>query len=162
MDCKKIQEFLLTDYADNEMTTAQKQLMEEHLKTCLACRQFAAEVKQLAVSPFEDLPAIKAPKEIWENVRASIEPKERPENIFINAWEGWKDLIAIRRPIFALSTVMALLLVILVFSKMPLEREQAAKDSVNTYLSEQAEYLAYLQTDGQDVDFGTAIEEYFL
>jgi len=48
MDCKKIQELIITDYLDNEMNN---KLVERHIESCDDCRKFLILTQKTIVDP---------------------------------------------------------------------------------------------------------------
>jgi len=74
MNCKKIKN-LLQPYIDNTLTFGEKQLVEEHLEQCSACR---AELKSLSamVRLVKSLPEVSTPPNFTENLMAKISREE--------------------------------------------------------------------------------------
>jgi hypothetical protein len=74
MNCKKIKN-LLQPYIDNTLTFGEKQLVEEHLEECSACR---AESKSLSamVKLVKSLPEVSTPPNFTENLMAKISREE--------------------------------------------------------------------------------------
>lgn len=70
MKCKNIKK-LLQLYIDNALTFVEKQMVEEHLKKCSACR---AKLKSLSsiVKMIESLPQISPPPDFTEKVMSKI------------------------------------------------------------------------------------------
>ena len=52
MNCKKIQEWILTDYLDGEMSQDQKDVLEKHISSCSECKRFLFAAKETVVEPF--------------------------------------------------------------------------------------------------------------
>lgn len=73
--CKKIKK-LLPLYIDDALTFGEKQMAEEHLRECSACR---AELKSLSsiVKMIESLPEISPPPDFTENVMSKISQVKR-------------------------------------------------------------------------------------
>lgn len=74
MNCKKIKN-LLQLYIDDALTFGEKQLVEEHLKECSACR---TELKLLSsiVQMVESLPEVSTPPDFTENLMTKISREE--------------------------------------------------------------------------------------
>jgi hypothetical protein len=83
MNCKKIKN-LLQPYIDNTLTFGEKQLVEEHLEECSACR---AELKSLSavVRLVKSLPEVSTPPNFTENLMAKISREE------IHIQSTWMD-----------------------------------------------------------------------
>ena len=158
MQCEKIKELLLTDYLDNELSPNRKGEVEKHLESCEACRTFAVQAQQNFIEPFKSLENVKAPQHLWEKVQGAIEEQEN-QSLVARAWEGLSDILFVRKSIFALSTVAACLLLLVVAVKLPAwQTEKAA----NAYLNEQFEYFVY--ANDQEGLNGESLwaDEYFL
>ncbi|MDP8266359.1 MAG: zf-HC2 domain-containing protein [Candidatus Aceula meridiana] len=158
MKCKQIKELVLTDYLDDQVSKEQKQSIEEHLTQCTACREFAAEAKEVLKNPFESVQPIKAPDHLWNKIEGAIE-KHRQESLIQKAWDALSGTFAAHKPVFALSTVAATILLLVAVVKIPAWQTQTA---ANDYLNEQFEYLVY-SDDQTDVGLSdTWVDEYFL
>jgi len=70
MNCKKIKK-LLQLYLDDALTFGEKQMVEEHLKECPACR---AELKSFSsiVQMVKSLPEVSTPPDFTENLMSKI------------------------------------------------------------------------------------------
>ena len=86
MNCKKIKK-LLQLYLDNALTFGEKQMVEEHLKECPACR---AELKSFSsiVQMVKSLPEVSTPPDFTENLMSKISQiKEKEREKIIPAWQ---------------------------------------------------------------------------
>lgn len=86
MNCKKIKE-LLQLYIDNTLTFGEKQLVEQHLEKCSACR---AELKSLSatVRLIKSLPEISTSPDFTEKLMSKISQIEEEERErIIPAWQ---------------------------------------------------------------------------
>jgi len=86
MNCKKIKK-LLQLYIDNTLTFGEKQLVEQHLKECPACR---AELKLFssALRLVESLPEVSTPSNFTEKLMSKISQiKEKERERIIPAWQ---------------------------------------------------------------------------
>jgi len=74
MNCKKIKK-LLQLYVDDALTFGEKQLVEQHLEECSACR---TELKSLSASVklIKSLPEVSTPPNFTENLMAKISREE--------------------------------------------------------------------------------------
>ena len=83
MNCKKIKN-LLQLYIDDALTFGEKQLVEEHLEGCSACR---TELKSLSatVKLIKSLPEVSTPSNFTENIMAKISREE------IQIQSSWLD-----------------------------------------------------------------------
>lgn len=161
MNCKEIQELLITDYIDNEIDDRSRNEIEQHLKACKECGRFEQALKQAAVTPFEGAAKEKVPEHIWHQLKGRIE-SEQAVSQPVNVFDRLRTILPMRKPVFALAAVTAAVLFILVITKIPLNGQK----TVNAYLDEQLEFFSYTMNGEKNgyssMDFGTNIEKYFL
>jgi predicted anti-sigma-YlaC factor YlaD len=169
MDCKRIQELLITDYMDGEASAEIRQQVKAHLAVCAQCREFEQVLRQKVVAPFENLEAVKPPETVWQGIKETITeeseaqesvPQQVPETIR-RMFDFLRQSFAVRRPAFALSTAFSILLVVFLFAQGPIRRQIA----VNDYIQEQSTIMLSLNTPvngdmDQEINFGTSIERY--
>jgi len=161
MNCRKIQDLILTDFTDNEASDDVRRLVEGHLAACSACRAFQAEVRQNAVRPLQEAERVEAPARLWSRVTSEIfaqQLKPAPAGVL----EKLKNLVAAPRPAFAFSTVAALVIFGILAARLPYlsgraERQQLAEAAIE----EQIDYFAN-GNGGEVTDtFKTDVEEFF-
>ena len=85
MNCKNIKK-LLNPYIDQVLDAESTQQVEEHLKSCPACREEYSKLKQV-VSAVNSLSLKPAPENLTENIMAKISQKE------IQIQSSWMDHI---------------------------------------------------------------------
>lgn len=167
MKCKKVKDMILTDYSDREMRPEEGMLVEKHLALCKACREFASVVTKSAIEPFRKVETQKPLDSIWHRIKETIEAEARQETrpyLIPNLTDKLKNFIYIPRPVFAIATVVVVALFLGIFTKLYTNRQEIARSQSQ----EQVEYLANLLgengyvSNGEDIGYGTAIEEYFL
>jgi anti-sigma factor RsiW len=78
-DCEKTQP-LLSEFANAELSTPLLKQVERHLQVCAACRQDFATEMDILVN-LGDLPLIKCPDQVTDNILARIEYEARPPRI---------------------------------------------------------------------------------
>ncbi|GAI76281.1 unnamed protein product [marine sediment metagenome] len=83
MDCKKIKK-LLQLYIDDALTFGEKQLVEQHLEECSACR---TELKSLSATAklIKSLPEVSTPPDFTQNIMAKISQEK------IHIQSSWMD-----------------------------------------------------------------------
>jgi len=164
MDCKRLRELIMTDYMDAEASEPLRKEVEAHLRTCAGCRQFEQALREKVSNPFRKLEEVRPPEEVWQRIKESIE-EEQAEQCAPSLLERLLDFLRnsfpARRPVYAFSTVISVILVVMFFSFGPFHKQQLVKD----YIEEQAEFMVSLNrpVNGdleQDFSFGTAIEKY--
>lgn len=168
MKCKEIQDIILTDYLDNELSAEHQLMIEAHLRQCPDCQIIAQDARNLG-STFLDAKGIKLDEDkIWLKVEARIKEDSATSTVYTPAVVQHSIIerfIRQRRPSFALATLAGLILMVLLLF-IPTRQE-----IVQIEPSENIQYLAYVAEEltfedevieGLHEDFGTAIEEFFL
>lgn len=171
MNCKEIQEKLLTDYLDAEADERLEQAVERHLASCPACREFLAAVRQTTVTPFTEAHEedILDKEAVWQEIKGRIQEEgpSAPATAYGTDWLAeLKKLIWFPRPALALA---ALLLIVAAFAfrfygTHPAPVQELASQEVQTStddLTDAWDEFTVAAAD-EDEDYGTAIEEYFL
>jgi predicted anti-sigma-YlaC factor YlaD len=160
--CKKIQELLKTDYLDGEVSPKEEQFIKEHLKQCPECSGLEKEL-QVHRMLFQGVKRKQVPERIWYNIRdAIVTQRLNQEEVALSRGilERLRDFIFTRRPVFALTTSLSVIILLAVIattfiqSKVSLSKQNAAESIVGYSLNGENGYVLY--------DLGTSIEEYFL
>lgn len=112
MKCADIRDILLADFADDELSTDKKALVDRHLDACPSCREVLKAVRavdaQFVISEVPVLP----PEEIWDNIRQQIEARPVSPLEKVAAW--WEDMLRGGRPTFVYGSFASALIVLLV------------------------------------------------
>jgi len=164
MDCKKIQEIIMTDYIDAEASKTLREEIEAHLKTCEGCREFEQVLRERVSEPFRKSEEVKPPEEVWQRIKETIEEEQAEEcapSLLERLLDLMRNSLPARRPAFAFSTAISVILIALFFSVGPFHKQQLVKD----YIEEKAEFMVSLNrpVNGdleRDLSFNTAIERY--
>lgn len=180
MKCDKIKELILTDYVDGQLEAAEKVRLEEHLKACSACHEFAQTVQKELVTPFADLDRPEVPPAVWQNIRTAIAPEEDVEPAWSAVIRFLGNLQALRPAALLMAGAVIIIALTAILMKPVSPPDQivqqpvvqprlAAQSSQPPQEEPLAEtYLAEIDDDYGDVfeladgGYGTAIEEYFL
>ncbi|MBF0504312.1 MAG: zf-HC2 domain-containing protein [Candidatus Omnitrophica bacterium] len=173
MNCRKIQDVLITDYIDGQLDQKHKFLIEEHLAHCLHCKEFYIITQQAVIAPFVTTAAAKPPEIIWARVREAIGAREDSEKVGTDAnfvMDFLRKLVFVPtfpvffpKPVFVFSTIVTLVLMIGILPQLMITHPTIKIDARS-----QMEYLSYLSGTGGDIsasdsaDLGTPIEKYFL
>ena len=136
MKCKKIQKLILADYTDGEMTASDRQKVADHIRTCENCRALEKRLKESIIAPLARTEHVHPPKEVWSRIKGAIE-EPAPESITGNIADFLRGLFAVRKPVLVAVSLLVLVLVGGVFAKTYF----AGRDTVNTYLEEQLDFL---------------------
>ncbi len=164
MICEEIRN-LIGDYIDGELDGDRLREVKEHLGACAACKKFEETLRRAAIAPFKTAERLKAPDEIWFNVRSAIEARQTRRlhpSLLLNKLVA--PFLIRRKSALALAAVAVVLLLAVFVLRGPF----TTQNIVNSYLEEQAKFLSYLTAeDGSssyfnDIDLGTTIEKYLL
>ena len=158
MNCKKIQELILTDYVDGELDEKTRRLVEDHLEVCEQCRQLEQKARA-ASTLFKQTQPARPPEKLWDSIKNAIEPRER-ENPLKGFVERLRAPLVIRKPGLVAAAVIILVFVAGVYTRAFLNRY-----ALNTYLEEQVaffEELANGSGNGYEYpDIGIPMEDVF-
>lgn len=167
MNCKKIQQLILTDYYDNEVTDYMHTIIEQHILNCPDCRAFADEVKEHAVLTAKKYPEIMPPPAVWFQVKKSIEAIQGRRAIPAFLYDLIDWLTARIHPFYISAAVSLTILIIVIITQIPVNHTQY--HLVGEYLHEQLSFLGKLNGEEKaehetdfNGNFDTTIEEYFL
>ena len=175
MECKKIQELLLTDYIDGEAGDTLKNEVEEHVSSCHTCRQFKQDLLITAIEPFRKARETKAPDFVWNHIKEALEQsaivleeREKSGGFLANLRNYLTQvrhrgcLFSAPKPALALATGLAAVIVLMITVSRT-NNQRVAK----VYPEKQVEYLTRVIGDSEyfsleeNNGYGTAIEEYF-
>ncbi|MDD3580462.1 MAG: zf-HC2 domain-containing protein [Desulfobacca sp.] len=76
LDCQKVKE-LLSAYMDDELSEAQRELVQAHLGKCPVCRQELARLERLWQT-LAALPEVAPPADLVERVLVQLPPRQAP------------------------------------------------------------------------------------
>jgi len=149
MNCKIIEELILTDYVDGKLRGEALQEVEAHIASCANCRKIAEKLA-LAEKAFKDIDREEPPPTVWHNIKAEI--SVRHNRLF-------PSLSHLRPAVLIATAVLLVFFTILVTQIMP-------GKSIIQPAADQDDILALASTgegwNGEDYDLGTSVEEYFL
>ncbi len=180
MNCKKIQELILTDYLDQEMPQDKQKELESHIASCTQCREFLALAKKTTIESLANIKTDNLSQDIiWSKIQKEIQ-EEKQSLIDYNQAPGFleklKNIIFFPKHRLAWSTCAAIAMLIVVFN---INHQQMASDQNNQVQTavlnnqkvidnvavevEREEYLSYLLDPDYDyTGYGTSLETYFL
>ncbi len=146
MKCERIQELLLTDHMDGELGGALRREVDEHLRSCLACGEFARAAVQVSARPLKAAGKEEAPSYIWHRVKERIASQEGSRTgVMQDMAEFIRGVRApcarIPRPAIAFAAAAMVILAVLV--ARPIIRDRAA----DAYLNDQMSFMAGLGTE---------------
>ncbi len=147
MECKKVQEWLITDHLDGELTPAESSSVRQHVEGCAACREFWEAVRGTLEEPFKGISELQPDPIVWQKIRGMIATEGARS-------EGWIEKIGralepVLRPLpaFRFAFVAAMVLMVVVLVKWPLSRV----DPAYTYVQEQMSFMGELQSGDPDL-----------
>jgi len=162
--CKKIQELIITDYLDDELDMINRQQIEQHLRNCPACQKVLWGALAAAKQPFENQQYLEPPESVWTAIREQIAPEKKYEEpALANIKYTLRNVLFTRRAALAMIAAIFTIIIAIGILKHPAEKN----GSLEAYFEEQLASYIYLQNANADfsggpVDFGTALEKYFL
>lgn len=165
MRCKRVRDFIMTNYIDAELSDSLKKRIDKHLLSCDGCREFEKSIRERVVMPFKEAQQVEPPEEVWSNIKEAItSEKEYKESALDRLRENLREIFARRNTVLAFATVTTIILIAVIFTKMPFNGRRAT----NNYLQDQIDFLTYLDmgeqyyADNGYINLDTSIEEYFL
>jgi len=161
MKCKDIRELLKSDYLDRESGQQEVQAIKEHLNHCPECRSLEKELLfQRGI--FQNAERLQPPEQLWQNIRDAIvsERLEQENSVNPGILERLRNLIWYQRPVFALASVLAVTIFVVVLAGGLISKQQFLSRAGNSDI-----FSVYsFSSDNNDStgDMGTSIEKYFL
>lgn len=161
MNCKKIQELLMTDYIDGELNEKMQASILEHLATCDRCKRFEENLKEKVINPLKTVEKQYPSYFVWENIKNRI-MKDRQsvsEKIDVAVTSKLSSIFKTLKPAFAVPAIAIAILVIIFVARPPL----MSNGKLDAYIAEQTEFIINLDSSEIDINgLGTSIEEYLL
>jgi predicted anti-sigma-YlaC factor YlaD len=148
MECKKVRDRLIAEYADKELGSEENAEVERHLTACLDCREFFGAVQRSAVVPFKEAVEMQPDSAVWQRIQEKIEAeRSRSEDGFWKLADIFVSRFLFPVPLMRASFVMALILVVVVLVQWP----ASYADPVYGYLSEQMTFMSGLKAGNTDL-----------
>lgn len=161
MNCDKAKDLILSDYTDCEISLKKKQEIEKHLQICEACRTFKECLQKEAVTPFKGLQEQTVPDYVWYRLKEKIEANlSGRKGMGISIFEFMASKFRIYFTPALVTAVSVIIILFAIFTKPASD----GKRPVNEYLTQEIEFLTYLNGNGNSTDtgFGTVTENFFL
>ncbi len=149
MNCKRMQDVILTDYIDGQLSSQRVRDVEYHLAQCASCRVLAQDARKNIDDAFSGVKNTKVDDFVWIRIKNKIEQQESIEHLSVSRVDVLKSFVyPFKRWAVALGIFLILGLSML----------------VRQNLGQQEPYLTYiLASDNQGSDdVTTGIESYFL
>lgn len=172
MNCEKIQDLILTDYLDGEMDEKQKRVILQHLANCVDCQDFALTVQKTVIELFNNVEKVNPSESLWYKIKWLIEAEKQRQNkpsrgIVTRIRDmGRKDMGRILIPAFVMTVVVIVVIWMDIFN---IKQFSFYKTQTTSLPQEVYVGFSYYREDEsveyalmKNVNFQTAIEEYFL
>ncbi|MEA3489380.1 MAG: zf-HC2 domain-containing protein [Candidatus Omnitrophota bacterium] len=161
MKCGKIRKMILTDYIDGELDPGQRKVVEDHIRSCPRCGELLQIVRDAAVDPLKRAERLQPPEETWHGIKGVIEAN-RPESPLSGLRERLREILAERKPAFAVLTASILIVIAALVARTYL----FDRASLNMYLEEQLSFIDALNNgdreNGSYTDIGIPMEDFLL
>jgi predicted anti-sigma-YlaC factor YlaD len=164
MNCKRIQEFIITDYIDGQMGDKQKMLIDQHLGHCSVCKGYLSSIKKAVVNPFVNGLKVVPDELLWVRIKQTIEDEQQQQlekSLIPNFWERIRFAVHMPRPAFVLATLVTMIFMVGSTGQLFLSSPIMKIDRQG-----QMEYLSFLIDEPLAMNNGndsqTPIEKYFL
>ena len=162
MDCKKLQDRLLTDYLDKELGAIERAGVDGHLAGCSECREFFGALQRVAVAPFKEAQEIQPEEIVWRRIQAQIEAERaHSESGFWKIVDFFVSHFPLPVPMMRVAFVTALVLVTVVLARWP----SGSMHPAYAYVEEQMTFMNELGAGNTDLmngelkDYETTYEE---
>jgi len=171
MNCKKIQDLIITDYLDNELKSGLQAKIKAHIEKCAACCQFEQALRQAAVEPFKHVQKLQPPEYLWHRIKETVTadlPETEPAGVLVKVKDALGFLFQFPKPVFAAALVVTVVLVSTVYTRVIVQKKQVARQQVTGYLNEQADFISSLKDpkityiNDKELDLNAVVEEYLL
>jgi len=166
LNCKNIQEIILTDYIDGHVRDKQKELIDQHLAYCTVCKELLVSIKKQVIYPFNTIRRVVPDESLWVQIKQTIQEEERQllvRNLSPNFWEKLRSAVYIPRPAVALGTIMTMIFMIGTAGQFFINSQ-----SIKINGQDQVQYISSLIDEPVDLpnnngnDVQSPIEKYFL
>ena len=113
MNCQEVKE-LASDYLDRRLTPSQVVLLEEHVKSCLSCRQELAQLRAI-ISMTASLGEIETSPDFLARVNEKIDAGWNPSRL----WSWFVEPMRIKLPLEAAALVLVTTLAFYLYHRSP-------------------------------------------
>ena len=169
MNCEKVKELILTDYADRQVNEEQKEQIEKHLASCGHCKEYELAARKTVIDPFNNAERLNPPEAVWHKIKEKIEEKQLQEltSPFADLIRRIKSFLYVPKPALAVATIIVALLIMVTIIKLPSENQEIVKVNLENQ-ENQIECMTHLlrmfnqDSMNENNGFGTSIEDYFL
>jgi anti-sigma factor RsiW len=148
MECKKVQDRLITEYVDQELDPKSFAEVEGHLKACRACREFSEAVFRTVVAPLKNAKPLEPDGVVWQRIQEKIRAEEK---LSTGWFEKLAELLApfLRPPQLAFRAAFIMMVGVGIVFLMSWPAYYS--DPAFAYIEEQATFLSELQAGNTDL-----------
>jgi anti-sigma factor RsiW len=147
MECKKVRDQLITEYADEELASDKRLVIDQHLAACPDCREFFVAVQKTTVTPFREAATLKPDDVVWQRIQERVAKKESWGARFWERMDIFISRFPLPVPLMRAAFVTALILVAVVLARWP----SGYVDPVYGYMSEQMTFMEELGAGNTDL-----------
>jgi len=155
MNCKKIKELLLTDYADGCIKVNDLADLNEHLSVCAQCNAYKEKLFSNVINPLRAQARVQVPSYLQAKVRSAVYVENSKGHCvfsvfyFLHNWKGF-------------GAICGLFMLAFLLMYTPNKKAENISDEHINYLTETI-YGESLQANASESsDFGTVVETYLL
>ena len=160
MKCDRVRELVLTDHTDGEIKANSREAVKRHVAKCRECRDMEKNVMRTREA-FHDMRHVEPPAYLWPRIKEAVSIKEaKKPAVSVDILGALKDLFFGPRYVFARATAAALVILVIVFAGLAIQKHYMDKDI--SY--EEVFGFESVDINGGNTasDLGTDIENYFL
>lgn len=95
MNCREIQDIIITDYVDNELDGNTKREIDRHVQGCVSCREFMDAVLKTSVEPLRAATPAVPPAFLWQRIANGLERPAAPEGFLSFLRPAWINALAV-------------------------------------------------------------------
>jgi len=155
MNCKKIKELLLTDYADGCANANEMSTINTHLTSCAQCSAYKDRLFSDVINPLRAQAHAQVPSYLQAKVRsASYVENSKGYSVFsvFSFLHGWKGV----------ASMCGLFMVALLLMYTPNKKSENISNEHINYISETVYGESLQANNSENLNFGTAVETYLL
>jgi hypothetical protein len=155
MNCKKIKELLLTDYADGCIRANDLADLNKHLLICAQCNAYKERLFLNVINPLRAQTRAQVPSYLQAKVRSAIYVENsKGHSVFsvFNFLRGWRGV----------ASMCGLFMIALLLMYTPNKKAENISDEHINYLTETVYGESLQANTSESSEFGTAVETYLL
>ncbi|MCK9582891.1 MAG: zf-HC2 domain-containing protein [Endomicrobiales bacterium] len=155
MNCKKIKELLLTDYADGCIKANDSADLNEHLLACAQCNAYKEKLFSNVINPLRVQARVQVPSYLQAKVRSAVYVESSKRHSVFSVFSflrGWRGV----------ASMCGLFMIALILMYTPNKKVENISDEHINYLTETIYGESLQANTSESLNFGTAVETYLL